>query len=60
MNVASQVGILNYANMPTPQIVLDTNVIIAGLRLRHGRAFRLLTLVGTVLFDIHVPVPLVL
>jgi putative PIN family toxin of toxin-antitoxin system len=46
--------------MPIPQVVLDTNVIIAGLRSRRGSAFRLLTLVGAERFDIHLSVPLVL
>jgi putative PIN family toxin of toxin-antitoxin system len=46
--------------MPIPQVVLDTNVIIAGLRSRRGSAFRLLTLVGAARFDIHLSVPLVL
>lgn len=44
----------------TPQIVIDTNVIIAGLRSRQGAAFQLLRLVGTERFDIHLSVPLVL
>jgi predicted nucleic acid-binding protein len=46
--------------MPVPQIVIGTNVIVAGLRSRNGSAFRLLTLVGTERFDIHLSVPLVL
>lgn len=46
--------------MPVPQIVIDTNVIVAGLRSRRGSAFRLLESVGTDLFDIHLSVPLVL
>jgi len=46
--------------MPIPQIVLDTNVIVAGLRSQRGSAFRLLTLVGTGRFEIHLSVPLVL
>jgi putative PIN family toxin of toxin-antitoxin system len=46
--------------MPIPHIVIDTNVMVAGLRSRRGRAFRLLTLVGTGQFDIHLSVPLVL
>lgn len=46
--------------MPLPQIVIDTNVIVAGLRSRRGSAFQLLTLIGTGLFDIHLSVPLVL
>ena len=46
--------------MPVPQIVIDTNVIIAGLRSRRGSAFRLLELVGSERFGIHLSVPLVL
>ena len=46
--------------MPISHIVIDTNVMVAGLRSRRGSAFRLLTLVGTVQFDIHLSVPLVL
>ena len=46
--------------MPLPQVVIDTNVIIAGLRSRRGCAFQLLTLIGTEHFDIHLSVPLVL
>jgi len=43
----------------TPQVVLDTNVLVAGLRSRRGSAFRLLSLVGMGQFDIHLSVPLV-
>lgn len=46
--------------MPIPQIVIDTNVIVSGLRSRQGSAFQLLTLVGTQRFTIHLSVPLVL
>jgi putative PIN family toxin of toxin-antitoxin system len=46
--------------MPIPHIVIDANVMVAGLRSRRGSAFRLLTLVGTGQFDIHLSVPLVL
>jgi predicted nucleic acid-binding protein len=46
--------------MSIPQIVLDTNVIVAGLRSRQDGAFRLLTLVGSGRFDIHLSVPLAL
>ena len=46
--------------MPLPQVVIDTNVIIAGLRSRRGSAFQLLRLIGTEHFDIHLSVPLVL
>jgi putative PIN family toxin of toxin-antitoxin system len=46
--------------MTTPQIVLDTNILVSGLRSRRGSAFQILTLVGTGRFDIHLSVPLVL
>lgn len=46
--------------MPIPQIVIDTNVVIAGLRSRNGSAFRLLSIIGTEQFGIHLSVPLVL
>ena len=46
--------------MPSPQVVIDTNVIVAGLRSRRGSAFQLLTLIDTGHFDIHLSVPLVL
>ena len=46
--------------MSPPQIVIDTNVIVAGLRSRRGSSFKLLTLIDTGQFDIHLSVPLVL
>lgn len=46
--------------MPVPQVVIDTSVIVAGLRSRNGSAFRLLELIGSEQFDIHLSVPLVL
>jgi len=44
----------------SPDIVLDTNVLVAGVRSRRGRAFEVLSLVGTGRFTIHVSVPLML
>jgi putative PIN family toxin of toxin-antitoxin system len=41
------------------QIVIDTNVLVSGLRSRRGAAFRLLGLVGLEKFDLHVSVSLV-
>jgi putative PIN family toxin of toxin-antitoxin system len=42
-------------------IVLDTNVLIAGLRSRTGASFRLLSLLGTREdFELHLSVPLIL
>jgi putative PIN family toxin of toxin-antitoxin system len=46
--------------MPLHQVVIDTNVIVAGLRSRRGSAFQLLSLIGTKHFEIHLSVPLVL
>ena len=43
-----------------PQVVLDTNVIYAGLRSRRGASFKLLSLLGSGRFKIHLSVPLVL
>lgn len=42
------------------QIVLDTSVLIAGLRSRRGASFRLLSLIGGTAFELSVSVPLVL
>ncbi len=41
------------------QIVLDTNVIYASLRSKRGASYRLLSLLGSGKFDIHLTVPLV-
>jgi putative PIN family toxin of toxin-antitoxin system len=43
-----------------PQIVIDTNIIIAAQRSRRGASAKLMSLVGTGLFQVHVSVPLVL
>ena len=43
-----------------PSIVLDTNVLIAGLRSRNGASFRLLSVIGEAKFELNVSVPLVL
>lgn len=44
--------------MSCPQIVLDTNVIVAALRSRRGASHRVLRLVGGGRFDINLTVPL--
>lgn len=41
-------------------VVLDTNVLVAAIRSRHGASFEILSRVGTGAFDIAVSVPLVL
>jgi predicted nucleic acid-binding protein len=46
--------------MAVPGIVLDTNVIIAAQRSRRGASAKLMTLVGTGRFEVHLSVPLVL
>jgi putative PIN family toxin of toxin-antitoxin system len=46
--------------VPPLQVVIDTNVLFAGLRSRRGSSFRVLQLVGTGAFDLHISVPLVL
>jgi putative PIN family toxin of toxin-antitoxin system len=46
--------------MAGPRVVLDTNVLVAAARSRRGVASRVLSLVGTGLFEIAVSVPLVL
>lgn len=46
--------------MATPQAVLDTNVLISAQRSRRGASSKLLSLVGTGQFEIHLSVPLTL
>ncbi|MEX2282039.1 MAG: putative toxin-antitoxin system toxin component, PIN family [Gemmatimonadota bacterium] len=47
--------------MTVAQIVLDTNVLLAGLRSRRGASFRLLSVIGhSAKFEINLSVPLVL
>ena len=44
----------------SPQVVLDTNVIYSALRSRRGASFKILSLLGSGRFEIHLSVPLVL
>lgn len=46
--------------MGRPQVVIDTNVWVAARRSRHGASARLVSLIGTGCFDLHISVPLVL
>jgi putative PIN family toxin of toxin-antitoxin system len=55
----AQSGIVYDVAMNVPQIVLDTNVLIAGLRSRNGASFRILQLLEKEVFEIHLSVPLV-
>jgi putative PIN family toxin of toxin-antitoxin system len=41
-----------------PKIVLDTNVLVAGLRSRNGASFQLLSRLTTTQFSLHLTVPL--
>ena len=41
------------------QVVLDTNILVSALRSRRGASFKLLSLLGTDYFQIHLSVPLV-
>jgi len=43
-----------------PSVVLDTNVLVAGLRSRRGASYQVLRQVGRGRFDIELSVPLVL
>ncbi len=45
--------------MKTPQVVIDTNVIITAQRSKRGASSKLMSLIGTNRFAIHVSVPLV-
>jgi putative PIN family toxin of toxin-antitoxin system len=46
--------------MDKPPIVIDTSVWIAALRSRQGAAFKLISLIGSPKFSIHISVPLIL
>lgn len=46
--------------MNLPELVLDTNILVAGLRSRLGASFRLISLIGSGKFEINLSVPLVL
>lgn len=46
--------------MKTPDVVLDTNVIVAAFRSKRGASNKLLSLVGTRRFEIHDSVALIL
>ena len=46
--------------MKKPILVIDTNVLVAGLRSRRGRSFELLGMIGGIHFDITLSVPLVM
>ena len=43
-----------------PRVVVDTNVVVAGLRSKKGASYRMLSAIGTGRFEIALSVPLVL
>lgn len=45
--------------MSTPHAVIDTNIFISAQRSKRGASSKLISLVGTGRFDIHVSVPLI-
>jgi putative PIN family toxin of toxin-antitoxin system len=48
------------STLALPDVVIDTNVLVAGLRSREGYANQLLKLIGQGVFNMHISVPLVL
>ena len=46
--------------MDLSNVVIDTNVLVSGLRSKRGASYKLISLLGTGPFDIHLSVPLVL
>ena len=44
--------------MTSPQIVIDTNVLVAALRSQSGASYKLLMLLGSGKFEINISVPL--
>ncbi len=46
--------------MKSPEIVIDTNVLVAALKSKRGASFKLLGLIGQNKFNINLSVPLLL
>jgi putative PIN family toxin of toxin-antitoxin system len=53
-------GIIYNTNMKRCHVVIDTSVLVAALQARRGASYKLLMLVGSGEFDVHVSIPLVL
>jgi putative PIN family toxin of toxin-antitoxin system len=45
--------------VPTPQVVIDTHILVAAQRSKRGASSKLMSLIGTNRFDMHVSVPLI-
>ncbi|MBX3058994.1 MAG: putative toxin-antitoxin system toxin component, PIN family [Anaerolineae bacterium] len=43
-----------------PKVVIDTNIVISAQRSRQGASARLISLIGTGLFEVHISIPLIL
>jgi hypothetical protein len=54
-SIVKNVGTIYHTSMK-PQIVLDTNILVAALRSRRGAAFRLVSLLPAERFEINVSV----
>lgn len=57
-SLAQLCGIAYDTSVSRRRIVLDTNVLVSGLRSRRGASYRLLSLLGTSLFEPCISVPL--
>ncbi|MBP8874104.1 MAG: PIN domain-containing protein, partial [Polaromonas sp.] len=44
--------------MSSSKVIIDTNVIVAGLRSRDGASFKLLSMIDSELFSVGITVPL--
>jgi putative PIN family toxin of toxin-antitoxin system len=53
-------GIPYNTNIKCSQIILDTNIIYAGLRSKQGASYQLLSLIGSNTFEINLSVPLII
>ncbi len=51
-------GIVYDTVMSSIKIIIDTNVLVAALKSRRGASFKLLSLVDSGLFEVHLSVPL--
>lgn len=60
MPLANHTSIVYNTGMALPQIVLDTNILISAQRSKRGASSKLLSLIGTGRFHVHISVALVL
>ena len=53
-------GIAYDTGMPQLKVILDTNVVVSGLRSRRGASFQVLSMIGQQSFELCLSVPLIL